>query len=154
MPISPHDGAGAPEIRATIGDEAVDLASWAEWYDKALFEADGVSVPTPAPAAVPQRREPLMAPHVQQFLDWLAVEFSGCAVMQTYDGVRELVVWIVTLPRTKARLNIEITQEAIDHPQDLIQQAKMRIDGYRPGQGITTLRLVDLSADSQFHAPV
>jgi hypothetical protein len=30
----------------------------------------------------------------------------------------------------------------------------MRIDRYRPGQGITTLRLVDLSADNQFHAPV
>jgi hypothetical protein len=95
-----------------------------------------------------------MAPHVQQFLAWLNVEFSGCDVMQTYDGVRDLVVWIVTLPRTKARLTIEITQEAVDHPQDLILQAKMRIDNYGPGQGITTLRLVDLSADSQFHAPV
>ena len=95
-----------------------------------------------------------MAPHVQQLLAWLTVEFSGCEVMQTYDGVRELVVWIVTLPRTKARLNIEITQEAVDHPQDLILQAKMRIDNYGPGQGITALRLIDLSADSQFHAPV
>jgi hypothetical protein len=40
-----------------VGEESVDLASWAERYAKALLVADGVSIPTPAPATVPPRRE-------------------------------------------------------------------------------------------------